>query len=99
VAFYLTLQATLSGDNAIRLEGTRVSADTLECSAATGLGRRFEPKEELSSATAVIILSHGLWQRRSAARPTSVGRSFDGRAYTVIGVMPRGFQFPDASQF
>ena len=71
VAFYLTLQATLSGDNAIRLEGTRVSADTLAMlGGQPSLGRRFEPKEELSGADAVIILSHGLWQRRSTAAPT-----------------------------
>jgi putative ABC transport system permease protein len=103
VAFYLPLQVTLAGDEAIRLEGTRVSADTF---AMLGwqptLGRRFDQKEELSGADAVIIVSHALWQRRFGCAPGVVGQSLtlDGRAYTVIGVMPRGFQFPDAaSQF
>jgi putative ABC transport system permease protein len=100
VTFYLRFQVTLAGDGAIRLEGTRVSADTFAMLGGQPLlGRRFEQKEELSGADAVVILSHALWQRRFGGAPGAVGQSLtlDGRAYTVIGVMPRGFQFPDSS--
>ena len=103
VAFYLPFQATLGGDDAIRLEGTRISADTLALlGAQPRIGRAFAPGEELSGADAVVILSHGLWQRRLGGSPDVLGRplTLDGRAYAVIGVMPPGFQFPDAqSQF
>ena len=103
VAFYLPLQVTLAGDDAIRLEGTRVSADTFAMlGGQPSLGRRFEEKEELSGADAVIILSHALLAAALGGAPGVVGQSLtlDGRAYTVVGVMPCSFQFPDAaSQF
>ncbi|MGH9161958.1 MAG: ABC transporter permease, partial [Vicinamibacteraceae bacterium] len=43
-----------------------------------------------------MILSHALWQRRFTEDPGVIGRSIllDNRPHTVIGVMPRGFQFP-----
>jgi putative ABC transport system permease protein len=46
----------------------------------------------------LVILSDRGWQRRFASDPDVVGRavSLDGNPYTVIGVMPRGFSFPDA---
>lgn len=45
----------------------------------------------------VVILSYTVWQRRFAADPAIVGRSFrlDDRLMTVVGVMPEAFAFPD----
>jgi predicted permease len=44
-----------------------------------------------------IVLSHGLWQRAFGGDPGILGRGvvLDDAPYTVIGVMPRGFHFPD----
>ena len=41
-----------------------------------------------------MLLSHGLWQRRFGGE-TVIGKELllDGEKYSVIGVMPRGFQF------
>ena len=57
------------------------------------LGRDFRPEEEGSEAR-VLILSHGLWQRRFGGDPGIVGRSIraDGTSATVVGVLPRGFE-------
>jgi len=103
VVFYLPFQATLGGDDAIRLGGARVSVDTFALlNAQPYLGRAFTPGEDLSGANAVVILSHGMWQRRFGGSPGVLGRQImlDGGVYAVVGVMPRGFQFPDAeSQF
>jgi len=43
----------------------------------------------------VVVISHGLWQRRYDGDPSVIGRTItmDGAAQTIIGVMPRGFAF------
>ncbi len=44
-----------------------------------------------------VVLSYSLWSRSFGSDPRAIGRSIalDGYSYEVIGVMPRGFQFPD----
>jgi putative ABC transport system permease protein len=59
------------------------------------LGRFFLPEEEEPGREREVILSHGLWHRRFGADPKILGRqiTIDGAPYTIVGVMPRGFQF------
>jgi putative ABC transport system permease protein len=78
-----------------RLLGHRVSASffpTLGVQPA--LGRTFLLEEDRPDGERVVVLSHGLWQRRFGSDPNVVGRtvSLDRVSYTVIGVMPRGFR-------
>jgi len=59
------------------------------------LGRTFVPEEEQPDGDSrVVILSHGLWQRRFGSDPGIVGRTvtLDGQAWTVVGVLPAGFR-------
>src|SRR5262245_55661951 len=60
------------------------------------LGRTFLPEEEQAGRGQVAVLGYGLWQRRFGADPKIVGItiSIDEKAYTIIGVMPEGFDFP-----
>lgn len=60
------------------------------------VGRWFMRPEGSPGQTAVAILSYGLWQRRFGADRGIVGRTIllDGQPHVVVGVMPRGFQFP-----
>ncbi len=91
---------TLTGvDQPAHLSGEVVSSDffsTLEVIPA--LGRGFLPEEEKKGAHAVV-LSDGLWRTAFSADPKIVGRSItlNNQGYTVVGVAPRGFNFPIAT--
>jgi putative ABC transport system permease protein len=60
------------------------------------LGRVFLPEEEEPGKNQEILLSHSLWEQRYASDPNIVNKviKVDGKAYTVIGVMAKGFDFP-----
>jgi putative ABC transport system permease protein len=67
------------------------------------LGRTFLPDDDRREGPATAILSYELWQRSFGGDPEVIGRSltidsFDRRHYQVIGVMPRGFGFPDGCE-
>ncbi len=57
------------------------------------LGRAFLPEEHEPGRNRVVVLTHGLWQRKFAGDPNIVGRilSLDNQSYTVIGVLPSDF--------
>ncbi len=61
------------------------------------LGRVFTTEDDRPEASPVVILSHGLWQRRYGGEPSILNRDIllNGQSFTVIGVMPAGFQFRD----
>jgi putative ABC transport system permease protein len=81
----------------LRVDGRRVSANLFRLlGVEPQLGRAFLPEEDDPGAGRVVILSHGLWQRRFGADPSVVGRpvNMNGHSYTVVGVMSPQFQFP-----
>jgi putative ABC transport system permease protein len=59
------------------------------------LGRNFLADEDKPGGARVVILSHGLWQRRYGGEQSIIGRDIllNGEKHTVVGVMPAGFQF------
>ncbi len=61
------------------------------------LGRAFGAAETVRGKDRVVVLSHGLWMRRFGGDPSVIGSSvrIDGAPYTVLGVMPAGFRFPE----
>lgn len=60
------------------------------------LGSIFQGDERAFDNQHVVLLSHGLWQRRFGNSPAVIGQGLrlDGESYTVMGVMPKGFNFP-----
>ncbi|MDY7230389.1 ADOP family duplicated permease [Hyalangium rubrum] len=60
------------------------------------LGRGFEPNDDRPGAAPAVVLSHALFEELGG-QASLVGNTveFDGKAHTVVGVMPRGFWFPD----
>jgi putative ABC transport system permease protein len=97
-AFNASASFDLSGGSRPeRVDGAAVSPGLFELlGVAPSLGRTFSSHEDELGRERVVILSHGLWQRRFNADTSIVGKSIpiDGRDFTVIGVMPGGFQFP-----
>src|SRR6266404_3580010 len=62
------------------------------------LGREFDAGDDSLNANATVILTWGLWKRRFGGDPAILGKSIqlNAKAYTVIGVMPSWFVYPDA---
>jgi predicted permease len=60
-------------------------------------GRFFNAQDDRPDADATVVLSWGFWKRRLGGNPSIVGRPIFLREkpYTVIGIMPAGFDYPD----
>lgn len=83
-----------------RIDVTEVSANFFTTlGVQPGLGRMFLAEEGRSGRNAVVVVSHGLWLRRFGSDPNLIGQavSLNGKSFTVIGVAPRGFSFPEGA--
>jgi putative ABC transport system permease protein len=63
------------------------------------LGRDFTQADDSPGANGTVLLSWGLWKRRFGSDPAILNQTInlDAKPYTVIGVMPAWFDFPDPS--
>jgi len=89
-AFGWSVNLTGSGD-AERLQGMRVSPDYFEVTGAgVAAGRPIRAADENE---AVVLISHGLWQRRFGGSAEAIGRPlvFNGDAFTIVGVLRADF--------
>jgi len=98
LAGFANWNANLTGDGpAERLAGLRVSGDFFDLlGTSPALGRALRADDDAPGHEKVVVLSHGLWQRRFGGDPAVVGRSLamNGEPFTVVGVLPRDFLFP-----
>lgn len=99
VAAYRSEDVTMQvGDGPSRfVPGFASSAELFEVlGVAPAIGRGFQAGDDVPGAEAVAVISHGLWQELGGDR-SIVGQRLmlDGSPRTVIGVMPRGFWFPN----
>lgn len=81
-----------------RIEGEAFSSDIFSVLQTYPiLGRAFTPEEDRPGSSRVALLGYGLWSSRFGADPRVIRNKIllDGEDYTVIGVMPPGFRFPD----
>jgi putative ABC transport system permease protein len=77
--------------------GLRASASLFPLLGARfAVGRAFLPEEDRAGADRVVVISHGLWQRRYGADEKLIGQkiTLNDESYTVIGVTAPNFQFP-----
>ncbi|HEX5215137.1 MAG TPA: ABC transporter permease [Vicinamibacterales bacterium] len=95
----LNLQA---GDGAQRVQATRTSAGFARVlNAMPALGRPFTAEEEREGeSSGALIISHGLWARVFGSASDILGRKVVAgtRTLTIVGVMPKGFEFPYGSE-
>jgi putative ABC transport system permease protein len=84
-----------------RLEALEVSANLFEIlRVPSALGRLFAPEDE-EAASHVAVISDGLWRRKFDADPSVLGQTItlDDDAYTIVGVLPESFRFPNVNLF
>lgn len=68
------------------------------------LGRAFNPDEDRPHGTPAVILSDTLWRQRFNSDPNIVGKplaidgAMEGNSFTIVGVLPRNFEFPGSSR-
>src|SRR5262245_51106703 len=87
----------LNDEQAERLQGLRVTANFLSLLKVKPLrGRDFQVEEEKRGAEGVVSISHQFWQNRLGGSDAALGRQLDlnGKPFTIIGVLPPGFEFP-----
>ena len=97
-AYISSVDNLSGGEDAVRVTSIACTADLLRAlGIAPAYGRLFREKETEDPGIRVAIVSDGLWKRRFGADPTLVGREIviNGESWTVIGIMPEGFRFPD----
>ncbi|HVT17776.1 MAG TPA: ABC transporter permease [Thermoanaerobaculia bacterium] len=94
--------ATLSGDGSPEwLDTAAVSARLFPLlGVRPALGRTFAAEEDRPGSGHVAVLSDGLWRRRFGADPRVLGRviHLDDETYSVVGVMPPGFEILAAAE-
>ena len=79
-----------------QVHGMAVSANLFSTlGVAPALGRDFRPDEDEAGNERKVILSHSFWQRQFGGDRSVIGRTLtlDGNVHTIVGVMPRGFEF------
>ncbi len=99
LAAILTRPANLAlADQAERIDLAMTSANFFSVfGTQPQQGRFFIPSDEVAGHAPIVVVSHKLWQSRFAGDTSLVGKpiTLDGVNYTVVGVAPAGFQYPD----
>ena len=91
----------LTGDHAELPEVVQAAGGSFNLLSVLGvqpvLGRAFAPEEDRPDANHVVMLTWSLFQRRFAGDPSVIGKQIhlDATPYTIIGVLPGSFTYPD----
>ncbi len=94
-AIWASNQYNIPGEeNARQIMGALVPASFFSILQTPEIGRSFEQKEE---SLPLAVIGHDLWQTYFSGDAQVMGRTLvlSGKSFTVVGVMPRSFQYPD----
>ncbi|MEO8501297.1 MAG: ABC transporter permease, partial [Vicinamibacteria bacterium] len=96
---YTSTSMNLVGDGEpMRISGASVTFNLMPILGVPPfLGRSFSAEDDREGAAGSVLLSYGFWRDAFGGREDAVGKNvrLDEATYTVIGVMPRDFTFPD----
>jgi putative ABC transport system permease protein len=99
LALYMAHGMTLSGDGGAERIDVLLATPSLGAVLNVGplLGRWFTEAEGERDGGNAVVLTYSFWQSRFGGDASVIGRALrlDGNTYDVVGVMPRGFAFPD----
>jgi putative ABC transport system permease protein len=99
MAAFSQTTATMTGrGEPERLQGVESTGSVLEVlGVAPALGRVFTEADDALGAPRVVVINYQVWQRLFGGRTDALGQTLvlGGTPCTVVGVMPRGFNFPD----
>ncbi|HUF13000.1 MAG TPA: ABC transporter permease, partial [Longimicrobiales bacterium] len=102
LALYRAAQRPLTGmGEAELIDAGEVTPAIFEVFGATPIaGRTFDESETLPDGPAVTVISHGFWEERLGGRSDAIGTTIDldGQPHEIIGIAPRGFDFPDGAR-
>jgi putative ABC transport system permease protein len=83
-----------------RIRGASIAADYLTTLGVKPIiGRGFSGQEDQPGGAAVSLISYSFWQKHFGGNTSAVGETLnlEGRSYTIVGVMPQGFDLPAAA--
>lgn len=86
----------------LKASGTEVTGEFFEAIGAEPLhGRTLLRSDGAAGAPGAVVIGYGLWRRYYGSDPSVLGRVLerDGRNFTIVGVLPPGFEFPSGAEF
>jgi putative ABC transport system permease protein len=89
------------GEEPLRVQGELVSWNLFPMlGVRPHIGRTFRPEEDAPGAPGAVIIGYDVWERRYAADSSVIGRplSVNGQPHVLVGVMPKGFMFPESEE-
>ena len=102
LAGYTGMNLSLTGRGTPqRVYAARVTSNFFDLLGITlAIGRAFRPDEDRPGGERIVLLSYGFWESQFGGDPQVVGQmlTLSGEAYTVVGVLPREFQFAKRGQ-
>ncbi len=102
MAAFVGSNATLTGGEPEEIHGASVTTGFFSVMGVSPvIGHGFSSEDEEQGRAPVVVLSHGLWQRRFGANADLIGQTIplNQSTATVIGIMPQGFDFPGKADF
>jgi predicted permease len=98
IAGYEDVAFDLTGDGEpLRVQAARATYTLFSALGVSPIaGRVFTQDEDRANAPGVAVISYEFWQQRFSGTPNAIGTSIrlNGQPYTIVGIMPRGFEFP-----